>query len=926
MKIQLCFCAATEREAVAWFIPGNEPREWLDEIALWESKTEELRLYLVSIDSGEAGGVLVTGCPAPAGRKRAVPWACVAKRLFVPVDGTFDPPVTDEELGRLLPGEHDVCVWHPQSGLIRFEAEQELRVSDLLLRPSQQDTNWDRAEPGIAYAQRLVSVAADKLPSGDDVVVTGRDDIGDEGGQLGDLPPAPDEKKPGPIAKGVQSVKEWLAQGVNNLSSPGSSQHGVVGGGGSSGLWQKIDDWAQRVINQAALDSERARELRRLLNMLDNDPDQGLRKAFPFGTGDGHRGTASPTTRLGSRAVDFRMGRLTGSGPADAWDVPFEIQQQLIARYRELANRELQLGRYRRAAYIFAELIGDLRAAAQALEQGGFYLEAAALYQDRLGMPTQAAQCLERGGLLHQAAELYENQAHWEDAARVYEILGQEQEARELWERAITRCINDRDRFQAAKLTREKLGDTDRALGILDAAWHLGEPSGSRCLTEWFRINGELGRHDASAAQLAMLRVESREMKQVSTVLVSVHESYPDPRLRHQAADISRVMVAERLPFAPDSKKESLVRSLARFDRHDKLLKRDCDRFGTKLARSKTGTSQQPVRRSGAIELVFQEQLDVRLEWRAITGTSHTLYLAGYSALEKTFEVFKINWGAKGLSPDRWRIAYEQRPDLILAHETQILPDPSEPQSVIVFLHQSRQLPYRVMPHPDPGFEVRPLSGIDPAQTLAVISDRFGTIWRLANDGRSFWLEKIARDKQSVQSLADLTELFNTSLADLNTESTEIAPTFHLRIGHQRWFVARGTYVYISSPQLRLQRTIRFESPVIDIALSPDLTRPRLVVSTVSDGTYTLCDSFTSGTPRKLEVDLISARLTLSKGGHICAVDGRKCVMTQTSRGEVRECEWPEAKGRPLAVVPTPRPNVVAAVSAEGAVYGFEWT
>ena len=38
--------------------------------------------------------------------------------------------------------------------------------------------------------------------------------------------------------------------------------------------------------------------------------------------------------------------------------------QELAARYRELANRELGLGRFRRAAYIYAHLLGDYVAAA----------------------------------------------------------------------------------------------------------------------------------------------------------------------------------------------------------------------------------------------------------------------------------------------------------------------------------------------------------------------------------------------------------------------------------------------------------------------------------------------------------------------------------------------------------------------------------
>lgn len=942
MTIQLTYSAETQREAVAWFIPGHDPREWLNEIALWQVDCDEIRLYITQTSAmsplpsegervpegrvaGHIAGVVVTGCATPADPQRAIPWACLAGRLFVPVDAAFDPPVTEQELTELLPGENDVCVWHPQGGLIRFESGQALRVSDLLSCKPQRDTRWDCAEPGIAFARRLVSVTADELPSGDDIIESGRDDIGDESGQLSDLPPSPDEHTPGPIAKGAQSVKEWLAGAVKKWTSSNSGTPNVAVGGGSPGWWQQIENWANRVINQAWLDSERARELRRLLRMLDTDPDRGLRKAFPFGTGCGHRGTAPPSTRIGSRDVDFSMSRLTAGGPADAWDIPFEIQQQLFAKYRELANRELQLGRYRRAAYIFAELLGDLQAAAQALEQGGFYLEAAALYQDRLSLPKQAAQCLERGGLLHQAAELYEEQQDCESAARVYEQLGQTEDARQQWDRAVHQLIGNGDRFRAAQLTREKLGDVDYALGILDAAWVLGEASGPKCLTEWFRINGELGRHEDAAAQIAMLHTGERKTQTIVGVLADVHESYPDKSLRHQCADVSRVLVAERLRVAPPTEQEALVHGLSRFDRHDKLLKRDCKRFGEKVARANTARRPQRPRRPGEINLVFEEPLTDDINWRFAAATNQAICLAGFNPSTNSFLVDRIAWTPDGLCPERrWSLLWDQRPELAFWTDLQLLPDPTERQPTVVFLPQLKQLAYRSAPHPEPGFEVMSLSRLDPAQTLAVTTDHTGRIWRLANDGRTFWLENIDRASHAVESLADLTELFNATLAELNTEATDISPTIHLRVGHRRWFIARGTRLHVSDPQLSLERTIQFETPIIDLVVTSPPDRRRLIVST-TEGTYMILDSFGHAVPQKLEADLICARVTLSKGGLSCAADARRCVMTKLPSGELRQCDWPD-DGTPLALVPTPRPDVFAALSSKGVVYGFEWT
>ena len=81
---------------------------------------------------------------------------------------------------------------------------------------------------------------------------------------------------------------------------------------------------------------------------------------------------------------------------------------QLRAKYMELAGREMRLGRYRRAAYIYAHLLGDLTNAAAALIAGKHWREAAVLYRDRLKRPEMAAKCLEQGGLWAEAIEFYE--------------------------------------------------------------------------------------------------------------------------------------------------------------------------------------------------------------------------------------------------------------------------------------------------------------------------------------------------------------------------------------------------------------------------------------------------------------------------------------------------------------------------------------
>ena len=95
----------------------------------------------------------------------------------------------------------------------------------------------------------------------------------------------------------------------------------------------------------------------------------------------------------------------------------------------ELAGREMRLGRYRRAAYIYAHLLGDFTNAAAALVAGKHWREAAVLYRDKLKRPEMAAKCLEQGGLWAEAIEFYEQLGDFEKVGDLYAQLEQPEEA-----------------------------------------------------------------------------------------------------------------------------------------------------------------------------------------------------------------------------------------------------------------------------------------------------------------------------------------------------------------------------------------------------------------------------------------------------------------------------------------------------------------
>jgi tetratricopeptide (TPR) repeat protein len=253
-------------------------------------------------------------------------------------------------------------------------------------------------------------------------------------------------------------------------------------------------DWAASKLAGISQELEqlRNRELHRLIEMLDSDPERGLRHALPL-DGPLGRGRLAPGAKLGARDTRFDLARVGGGGGRDHWDVPAEIRRRLLARYRVLALREQRLGRFQRAAYIHAELLGDLSAAATVLKEGRFFAEAAALYRDHLHQPRAAAECFVAGGFFTEAIAIFEKERAFLELGDLHRWLENEPAAEIAFRKAVEVKVGALDFTAAAVLLEERLRAPDEALALLGNGWP-DSPQAALCLAAEFTLLGHLGR------------------------------------------------------------------------------------------------------------------------------------------------------------------------------------------------------------------------------------------------------------------------------------------------------------------------------------------------------------------------------------------------------------------------------------------------
>jgi len=950
VTLELRYCTTPQRAAAAWLIPGGDAAAWLEEMTAWNVPLAEVRLLHVA----EAGLLVLlpantTSCAAdknvcPTGQA----YGRIAERVYLPVEAAIDPPLADRELANLLPEGDALYVWHPRLGLLRYEPADVISVSDLLVPPKESGERWDAAQTGIAFNQRLLSIEPTQRPTLEDLIAAARGDIGTQPLAGGQLPSHPGEPAGGAIGQAVAqagltaaaaaagavgAAASAMAARVQSLagmlSAGGTQSRGVqpqrtsnASAAAGSNWLERLADWARNQQQALAsnLDRLRNRQIERLLNMLQNSPDVGLRFAIPFGAGGGlHRGLARPGASLVERNVDFSLMGVGGGGAADFWNLNDEYRRKLAEQYRSLANREISLGRHRRAAYIFAELLGDLTTAAATLAAGGHYREAAVLYEQRLKQPQAAARCLEQGGLWAEAIALYEQLQQWEKAAELYSKLDRPGEAAAAIRKAVMAKLVVNDHLGAANLIEHKLHEPEEAQQTLVAGWPNSQQARA-CLDASFHLLGRHGWHEQARQQIAALVPATRGEKipVLAAALAQAAQQYPAEEVRGAAAESTRVLVAERLPFASTAETRSLLDAFASLVPADKLLVRDCDRYLAQHSESadrqrlQTGSRQKP---RPVVRIVSTLRLPPGA-WKTAIGIGEQFYAAGW--LDNHLVLVRGNWtGAmQRLTPKPRATPHQQAQPILLAADPRgleplyIFVAPGVPDSMSCFAETDQFARALAVTYHSGCDEQTRVLAYGPGHTVLV--------GRFEGGGDDISLVLTPYDNQRPLPGVQAVHFELQDLPDLDYILRQPLP-----------FYCRAADYYLGiGPRLihkRLRQTVcAVPSPILSITGSALHSRPRIVLGCEQGGAILWGD--TADAPHTtFASELAEPAVGLNRGGWLIAATADNIEVFSTTGGKLHfAATAPGPQDQPLAVLSTPENHRFALITQSGQVLIYE--
>jgi len=806
MLLELKYSEKALGQVAAAVIPGGEPALWLAEIGRWGITPSSLKCFVLpeSIASTKAAGMFVIFPGAGKDLSLRYPYRQLADGFFIPVNSFVYPEVLPGEIKKLM--LWDVQVFHPTIGLVGFEAKNELKMPDLLELPEESNSNWLTDFPVIKPYPQLTSISLEA----DEQAMDAMDALSAliDKQELSDIPQDEADKKTftQKLLRVLGMVGLWF---LLILAVIGKIIFAILRAffrrgnrpayqSPKAGWLQQFEKWVSDKLKD--IEKQRDSELNRLVKLFDKNNDEALMYAIPLNSPYLNRGTAPKSGKLNRRSLSLNLRGFGSGRAADAWDLG-NYRNTLRQKYIDSANKNIESGEYKKAAYIYAHLLGDLSSAAKVLQDGKHYREAAAIYKDHLNNRAKAAECLENGGLLTDAIPIYVDLGSYEKAGDLHGQLGQQDQARKYYQDTVNRSLDAKDYLNAARLKMDKMQDREEGRKVLLNGWK-DDNQPELCLKKYLETSEQLdeGIRDVYKNHLGMRK---------KTAFLNVISDLPELRHDEQLNGIALNMAYEIVNQQTTRGDHSSMRLLTKFLPEDKLLGQDSNRYILRNHR-------KPV-------TIFESahiQLRQDIQWHFLENYHDQLIGIGI----KKQEVFllRANWDGKTAYEFLFRLAGDDRTLRFIA----------DGYAAPAMLLTGKAVPVQTEKRLDAySYFERELDFFQlnwtPPQALA-----FG----LKSDGRELFVFHSNGDNLCLDQFNVKGAILKGNYCQLNGEPASIYDMPNLRVSSMYW---RKEYFYLTGQEclIRMHDTgkmelLPLEAEVLDFSISSPHSALKVAVIT----------------------------------------------------------------------------------------------
>lgn len=313
------------------------------------------------------------------------------------------------------------------------------------------------------------------------------------------------------------------------------------------------------------------KELEKLMDLLDKNPEEALRYAIPLDEHGYSRGEQELDFTMQDRGGDFSLfgnrGTGSGGGRINLGDEYYKLQ----LKYRRTAETLEKKGEHEKAAFVYLKLLKDYSSAALVLRRGKLYEKAAYIYTEYLKNELLAAECYEDGMIYEKAIELYKKNNKLEKAGDLYVIQGKQKLANKAYQKVVDDYLDQSQYLKASLLSRNKLFDLNQTQQILLKGWNNSTDARS-CLSMYF---ANIPDADEALEQVNYIKNNHVDSKNDVLFLKVLKNEY-QVRNKHKAKlrDLGYTLISELLERGAIASNELLA-----FNKKDKRLAADTIRY-----------------------------------------------------------------------------------------------------------------------------------------------------------------------------------------------------------------------------------------------------------------------------------------------------------------------------------------------------------